>query len=143
MSKKCDVCNRNINIFNGNTIKDGIICPYCTTICPSYKTESIDTMRRYWQINHERFTAFTETSKLKNLMSEIISIDDNNKLFMIGKLKDKNVEPIVYSFKEVVSYNTEMIGEKTITKKKGGISRAVVGRCCSRSSWGYRRFRNS
>ncbi|MFN2925391.1 SHOCT domain-containing protein [Lachnospiraceae bacterium YH-ros2228] len=59
-----------------------------------------------------------------------MTIDDTHRLFYIGneKIWRKSIQnPVVYSFDEVVSYNKEIVGQKIQTKKKGGITRALVG----------------
>ena len=81
-------------------------------------------------MNNQRFDSFTTTQVINSILSNEVTIDDTHRLFYIGKEKDwkkSKQNPVVYSFDEVVSYSIEMIGQKVETKKKGGITRALVG----------------
>lgn len=124
---RCDICNNKLGIINKLKVSNGFICPHCSTISQSFKTDSIEDLKKYWDINHKRISIFNKTSVLKSLLSEIVTIDNNNKLFIIGKYEKLSIEPIVFSFNEISSYNFESIGAKSVTTKKGGISRAIVG----------------
>ena len=126
MSKKCDICNSKLGLFNKYDVINGTICSNCIRISKSYKTDTIENLRKYWSENDPRFSKFNATTTLKSFGSTPIIIDNDNKLFIVGKITNKP-KNIVYSFREIKSYNYETIGEKTITKKKGTISRAVVG----------------
>lgn len=126
MSKKCDICNSKLGLFNKYDVINGTICSNCIRISKSYKTDTIENLRKYWSENDQRFSKFNATTTLKSFGSTPIIIDNDNKLFIVGKITNKP-KNIVYSFREIKSYNYETIGEKTITKKKGTISRAVVG----------------
>lgn len=127
MSKKCAICNTKLGLLNTYNAQDGIICFHCSIISKSYHTETINNLKKYWETNKYRFSIFNATSSLKNFMSQTVTIDDNNKLFIIGDCKKSTLEPIVYSFNEVLTYEVQTIGSKVITEKKGGISRAIVG----------------
>lgn len=121
MSKKCNVCDCKLGLINTYKAVDGIICINCVCLCPSYKTETIETLKKYWNINNERKRIFQETNKLKNFASEVIYIDNVHSLFAIGNYN------IIYSFNEVVDYGYDVIESTVTTKKKGGITRAVIG----------------
>lgn len=126
MSKKCDVCNSKIGLLGGNKISDGIICSNCVSLCSSYKIESIKNMKLYYGLNNERKTIFKETQTLKKFATPTCHIDNLNRLFFFGDPK-KNNNYIVYSFDEIVDIGYDIIEGQTTTKKKGGITRAVVG----------------
>lgn len=60
-------------------------------------------------------------------MSETITIDSTNQLFIFGDISKMKFTPIFYAFNEVDGYEFEIVGQKTVTKKKGGLTRALVG----------------
>lgn len=122
MAKNCDVCGAKLGLMNNYKISDGNICALCTTLCSSYQTESINNMKQYRQINKDRISSFSETQTLKNLGSEIVHIDSKHNLFYIGKIINT-----IYSFDEIVNYGYDITELETTTKKKGGITRALVG----------------
>lgn len=128
MGKYCPICGAKIGALTKHKVKDGEVCVICSMISESWRTESVADLQRYWNKNNERFSNFSPSQKLKSLMSEVVTIDDEHQLFIIGKYdKMKNIRPTVYSFNEVDGYSFQKVGEKTITKKKGGIGRALVG----------------
>jgi hypothetical protein len=106
---------------------DGAICARCVSISASYATQSTDTIKGYWDTNRARWSVFEATQTLKSFASDCITIDDTHRFFILGDIKKAKVEPIVFSFDEVDSYEFETVGGKTVTKKKGGITRAIVG----------------
>lgn len=123
---KCEVCNSKIPFLGGLKAKDGIICGSCSNLSASYRTDTIEDLKRYSQINEERKKIFKETQKLKSIASDTILIDDDNKLFYVAPRK-KGFNYCVYSFSEIIKYETEYPNTVTETKTKGGISRAVIG----------------
>lgn len=123
---KCDVCNNKIGIFNKYKVLDGFVCSSCISISNSFQTDTIEELKKYWAINDSRLSIFKPTTVLKGLGVTPIYIDTKNNLFIIGK-KNNKVKSIVYSFSEVNNYSVETIGEKTITNKKGAISRSIAG----------------
>ena len=126
MYNKCNICNCKLSLFNKYNIVDGVICADCSRISQSYKENTIEELKDFWKINNERLLNFKSTSILKGLGATPIFIDTENKLFYIGKL-DKKRKKIVYTFSEVTDYICDTIGDKTITKKKGTLKRAVIG----------------
>lgn len=123
----CPVCGGKIGLLNKVKTSDGEICPSCAAICPSHATRTTMEIQKYWEINHARWAHFTVTQVLKSLVSDCITIDSTHRLFVFGDVKKLKEEPIVFGFDEVESYQNELIGGKTVTKKKGGITRAVIG----------------
>ena len=128
MAKSCSVCGNKIPLGTASKAIDGILCVNCLNLANgSIMTRnipiSIQEISEYYKINEERKKIFTETQTLKNFGSSIVHIDNNNRLFYINKTE------IYYSFNEVVGYIEESIAGPTITttKKKGGITRALVG----------------
>ena len=103
---KCDVCNANIPLLGGIKVKDGTICGSCTNLSSNFRMESIIDLKKYYQLNNDRKKIFQETQKLKSILSDVISIDDNNKLFYIVP-KKKGFDYIIYSFDEIINYLTK------------------------------------
>ena len=124
---KCPICGEKLGLLAKVKVSDGDICPVCASICASHATLPIATIQGYWETNKARWGSFTPTQTLKSLASETITIDDTHRYFIFGDVKKLKVEPVVFSFDEVDSYEMETVGGKTVTKKKGGITRAVVG----------------
>lgn len=126
MSKNCSACGSKIGLLNSTKTSDGIICLNCSLLCPSYKTETIANIRKYIDINNQRKSLFTETQKLKSFASETFHIDNIHRLFYIGNPKN-TFNYIIYSFDEITDCGYDISEMNTTTKKKGGITRAIVG----------------
>ena len=122
----CPICSGKLGLLKLKTC-DGAICGPCAEISSAYKTESIENLKQYWNANKERLSKFHATQTLKSLLSETIIIDDDHQFFIIGKVEKNAHDPIVYAFSELESYEFQQVGGKTVTKKKGGIGRALVG----------------
>lgn len=120
--KECPVCGAKEKCKI--QVVDGYICARCTWLSPNYMAETIATLKGYWSEQNSRKAAFTKTRVIKSLMSDAIIVDDNNRLFYVGKEKD--APTVIYSFDEVTGCGFEN-EVQTITKKKGGLGRAVVG----------------
>lgn len=123
----CPICGQKIGFLLKSQVSDGVICSGCASICPSHSTKTVLDMQKYWNTNKERQKMFSPTQKLKSFMSDVVTIDFTNKLFVLGDISKMKVTPIFYSFDEVDGYEFEIQGQKTVTKKKGGITRAIVG----------------
>lgn len=123
MKHTCPVCG-NIIKFKMK-VADGIICAACSNITPHYATETISTLKQYWLENQNRKNIFNETNVIKNFIGDSVFIDNNNQLFYVGNGKMQN--PQYYYFHEISDYSIERVGEKMVTKSKGGIGRAIVG----------------
>ena len=103
---------------------NGYICASCTWLSPNYSAETIEVLAGYQREQSQRRALFSKTRVIKSLLSDTICVDDNNKLFYVGKEKEER--PIIYRFNEVQGCEMES-QTKTVTKKKGGLGRAVVG----------------
>ena len=77
--------------------------------------------------NQERLSIFNPTRTLNQFGTNAITVDDQNQLFIFGKKEQINSSIIVYSFSDVLKYEVKEFGAKTVTKKKKGIGRAIVG----------------
>ncbi len=123
---KCNICNSKIPFMGKFKVKDGIICGSCSNLSSSYSTDTIEILKSYYQANENRKKVFHETQRLKSILSDIVSIDDTNRLFYIVP-KKKGFNYYIYSFDEVVSHGIEYPNTITKTETKGGISRAIIG----------------
>lgn len=77
--------------------------------------------------NKKRLSMFNPTRTLNQFGTNAITVDDENQLFIFGKKEKVNSSVIVYSFSDVLKYEMKEFGAKTVTKKKKGIGRAIVG----------------
>ncbi len=123
MAKHCSVCGNKISLGTTSKAIDGFLCIDCLmlangSIITKNVPKKIEEIAEYYKINQKRKEVFNETQKLKSFGSSVIHIDNNNKLFCVNEIE------IYYSFNEVVGYFEEGIN---ITKKNGGITRALVG----------------
>lgn len=124
---KCSICGDKIGIGLKVKARDGEICPLCARICASAATLSIDEINRLWEANHNRVLRFSTTNELKGFGTMPVTIDDVHKWFYFGREGKVKAEPIINAFDDVEGYEYETVGGKTVTKSKGGISRALVG----------------
>lgn len=127
MAKVCPICNEKIGFLLKAKASNGDICSTCAMICSSHETKTIETLREYWQKNAEREKVFSQTQLLNSFNGGTLSIDATHELFAFGNVSKAKVSPVFYRFNEVDSYEVEIVGQKTITKKRGGITRALVG----------------
>lgn len=123
----CPICGNKIGFGNKMKAKDGDVCAGCARISSICSTLSIQELKDYWGRNHARFSAFIQSSVIKQFGTEHVNIDDDHELFYFGNPKKLKLEPIVYAFDEVLEYRTRTIEGHTVTKTKGGLGRAVVG----------------
>ena len=75
---------------------------------------------------------FTQTMTFPATSSHSVFIDATHQYFYISSAKIKNTlsetrQPVVVRFDEVMAYSSQIVGQKTVTKKKGSLGRAVVG----------------
>lgn len=119
MANHCALCGEKIG-------KHETVCPLCASICDGGQTVPPDTLRQFWQLNNSRLVAFTETNELKSFFSsQIVHIDNNHQMFYAAYKKETN--PLVFLFSEVVRYEYVKVPGTMVTKRKGGLGRAVVG----------------
>lgn len=123
----CPICGERVGILMKTKVRDGVICTHCSLICSSCETLSINQIREFWNINGMRWQSFRATQALKSFMSDVITIDGDHRYFIFGDVNKIGEVPVVFSFDEVDSYEVRAIGGKTVTKRKGGITRAIVG----------------
>ena len=99
----------------------------CNTICTRSPMTTVAKVKTAWDENGARLQAFSPNMSVNDFGSGSIFIDTINKMACITNAKKFDQYSIVFKFSELEEYRIEKVGEKTITKTKGGITRAVVG----------------
>lgn len=130
MAKICPICGTKMGMLTTTKAGDGNICLVCASISSSSATDCIKKIKNAWAENDRRARIFNPTQEVKDILcptAEVICIDHTNEMFCVGRDKKGTARHIIYKFSEVDSYEESIVGQKTVTKKKGGIGRAVVG----------------
>lgn len=122
----CDCCGLKFHV-KPIQISDGGICGLCNTICTNSPMTTVAKVKAAWDENNVRLQTFTPNMTVTNLGCGYIFIDTEHKMACISNQKKLAPNSIVFNFSELEEYRIEKVGEKTITKTKGGITRAVVG----------------
>lgn len=122
----CDCCGLKLHV-KPIQISDGGICGLCNTICTNSPMTTVAKVKAAWDENNVRLQTFTPNMTVTNLGCGYIFIDTEHKMACISNQKKLAPDSIVFNFSELEEYRIEKVGEKTITKTKGGITRAVVG----------------
>lgn len=121
MAKVCDICGEKAGALTKLTLKDGIVCGQCLkktgrpTDGSTKSLQDFNNRFKYLEDNNNLFNSFSPTIKI----ASYLQVDENNKLFKIGKSKD------CFNFNELVNFELNEDGE-TITKG-GSVGRAAVG----------------
>lgn len=123
----CAVCGEKESKHLCTEIADGTLCPQCARYCSQSPLASVAVVRQTREENHRRFQQFHETKVLTQTLGGSIFVDLDHRLCYLSGQKKPKVEPLVFQFSEVEGYQLERVGEKTVTKTKGGLTRAVVG----------------
>ncbi len=98
--------------------------------------KNLDNLTLEQKNRHDIITArheiFNETRRLKGKKTEVLVIDDDNKLFyhLMDEKADFLIFTPIHTFSEVISCEYKsLVEQKQIvdTQKKGGVGRAVVG----------------
>lgn len=122
----CDCCGLKLHV-KPIQISDGGICGLCNTICTNSPMTTVAKVKAAWNENNIRLQTFTPNMTVTNLGCGYIFIDTEHEMACISNQKKLAPNSIVFNFSELEEYRIEKVGEKTITKTKGGITRAVVG----------------
>lgn len=122
----CDCCSLKLHV-NPIQISDGGICMLCNTICTRSPMTTVGKVKAAWDENRARLQTFKPNMTVNDFGSGFIFIDTANKMACISNAKKFDQYSIVFKFSELEEYRIEKVGEKTVTKTKGGITRAVVG----------------
>lgn len=131
--KKCSICERKISGVVTHTVSDGAICGACGRVGIHSVMASVEDFKKAWAKNHRRFIEFNPTMEISTFGSAHLFVDENHQWFYFypkakvpAKL-DINQEPIVVAFDEVDDYTLEIVGQKTVTKKKHSLARTAIG----------------
>lgn len=127
----CCICNTNEGKY---TISDGTVCKECFKKCGIFlmfdfdlkKKQKVDVLAAIEKC--EENTMLQKSFVTTKMVGDyFIEVDENKKLWLIpdGFLGTR-VNPIIYKFSDVVSFELIEDGE-TVTETKGGLGRAIVG----------------
>lgn len=125
--EKCAICGEKLSKLTAIHLKDGSICPMCNRLTTESPLASVQEVKAAWDENHRRFQEFKETMVASDFGSGFIFLDMDHQYFYLSNSKKPKSEPAVFKFSEIDEYTIQKVGQKTITKSKGGIGRAVVG----------------
>lgn len=124
--KRCAICGEKLS-FTAIQINGGSICPACNRLSTGSPLASVEQVKKAWEENHNRFRNFNPGMVISDFASGFLFIDPEQKMFYLSNSKKTKLEPVVFKFSEINAFKIEQVGQKTITKTKGGIGRAVVG----------------
>ena len=120
MANFCSLCSKKIGVFTQIKIKDGYVCGDCQKKSLNMTNCNCRTTQDY----KDRLEDIGENQKLQNIFSatidygDYIKIDENNKLFKLGK------SPECFTFDCLCDFELIEDGETVV---KGGLGRAVAG----------------
>ncbi len=123
----CSVCGIKLPKHFRTELPEGYICTSCARLCTRSNLVSIEQLSTVWSENQQRFKSFVANMVVTELGRGYIYIDTQHNWAYISQKKIPNINPIVFSFSEIEDYRIENVGEKVVTKTKGGIGRALVG----------------
>lgn len=127
MAAVCDVCGAKIGIGSKIKVLNGVVCGHCGCFVSTPATATLEALSECRRRNEERLALFTKTEKMGGGLFQTVTLDQTHQWFFFGKEKDLPYKPRIYAFDEVERYEVERVGQKTVTKSKGGIGRAVAG----------------
>ena len=125
--EKCVLCGEKLSKSTMVQLRDGTICPKCNRISGKSMLGTVAQIKQAWEENHRRYQNFNAGMTITNLGSSFLFVDTEKQLCYLSQSKTPKIEPIVFKFSEIEEYRFEQVGQKTITKTKGGVGRAVVG----------------
>lgn len=124
--ERCAICGEKLS-FTAIQINGGSICPACNRLSTGSPLASVEQVKKAWEENHNRFRNFKPGMVISDFASGFLFIDPEQKMFYLSNSKKTKLEPVVFKSSEINAFKIEQVGQKTITKTKGGIGRAVVG----------------
>lgn len=132
MANTCPVCGGKLGLLNREKSADGLICASCSNFFFSKlgiraTKQPTAALTDYWVTLEQRRKVFQETGSIYDGGSAFVSVDRTNQLFYIGYRGKDNGRLMIYSFDEVVGYESDAPDDLTVTETKGGIGRAVIG----------------
>lgn len=125
--EKCPICGEKLDKKYHTTLSDGNICYSCSRLSNKSAFASLDQVKRAWEENHNRFQNFKENMVYTYPLGGYLFVDTEHRWAFLSHTKKPKTEPVIFNFSEVEEYRIEQVGQKTITKTKGEIGRAVVG----------------
>lgn len=113
--KECAICGQNLGIMHPD-LADGKICNNCASKCSksitSIDLHTVDEIKRHIKAreeNKKRFQSFNVT----DLISELIWVNDNEKIWCCPNIDRKN--PDIFNYSDIIEY--ELIEDgKSIAK---------------------------
>ena len=123
----CAVCGESLSSGLVTQVADGKICPVCARLCNRSPLATIAAVQQARKKNARRFQQFRETRVCSAPLGGHIFLDMEHQLCYLSGHKNPKIEPVVFRFSEIEGYQLERVGEKTVAKTKGGLTRAVVG----------------
>ena len=132
MANTCPVCGGKLGLLNREKSADGLICAGCSSFFFSklgFRAAKQPTaaLADYWAALEQRRKVFKETDSIYDGDALFVSIDKTNRLFCFGHRGGDKGPRMIYSFDEVVGYESDAPDDLTVTETKGGIGRAVIG----------------
>lgn len=124
MKRICPVCGEKTKC-KIKLSKKVRICIPCSKLSPNYTAESLEDLIKYHQEQTIRRDIFNKSKTLRTMYGTKLLIDEANKLFYIGKKKDKT--PMIYRYDEVVSSSIDYHIKQKVAKKRGALGGAIVG----------------
>lgn len=124
--ERCAVCGEKLS-FTAIQINGGSICPACNRLSTGSPLATVEQVKATWDENHQRFHSFKPGIVISDFASGFLFIDPEQKMFYLSNSKKPKLEPVVFKFSEINAFKIEQVGQKTITKTKGGVGRAIVG----------------
>lgn len=124
MKRICPVCGEKTKC-KIKLSKKVRICIPCSKLSPNYTAESLEDLIKYHQEQIIRRNIFTKSKVLRTMLGTKLIIDEANKLFYVGKMKDKT--PMIYRYDEVVSSTPDYHYKTKVARKKGALGGALIG----------------
>lgn len=125
--ERCAICGEKLDRKYHTTLSDGSICYACSRLSNKSTFATLDQVKQSLNENHKRFQNFKENMVFTYPLGGYLFVDTEHQWAFLSSTKKPKIEPAVFHFSEVEEYRIEQVGQKTITKSKGGVGRAVVG----------------
>ncbi len=120
-AKFCMMCGNPLGLLNTKKSADGVLCSNCASIASNPQFFTVEQIQGLWQAHAYRQSVFAPATRIPLSMTIAVLVDPTRKMFSF-----EGADPI-YCFGEVEDADVVTTGGKVITKKKGGITRAVTG----------------
>ena len=124
--KHCAICGEKVS-SSALPINGGFLCPACSRLSSGSPFATVEQVKAAWYENHRRFSAFKPEIKLSNFAGGAMVIDPEQKMMYLSPKKHPKLEPVVFRFSEINTFEMKEFGQRTVTKTKGGVRRALIG----------------